>query len=119
VLNLLENAAKYSGTSRRIELSVSVDGPSAVIVVRDHGIGIPAVDLPHIGEQFFRSGLSTGIGGYGLGLYLVQHAMRAHSGRMDVASTPGEGSTFRLVMPRAGAAAVTYVGIDGTKESAS
>jgi signal transduction histidine kinase len=103
VLNLLENAAKYSGTSREIHLRLAVRGEEVVIEVRDHGIGIPADDLPHIGEQFFRSRLSTAIGGYGLGLYLVHHAMAAHGGRMDVASTPGEGSTFRLVLPRAGA----------------
>jgi two-component system phosphate regulon sensor histidine kinase PhoR len=106
VLNLLENAAKYSGLSREIHLRLVVRGEHAVIEVRDHGIGIPAEDLPHIGEQFFRSRLSTAIGGYGLGLYLVHHAMAAHGGRVDIASTPGQGSTFTLVLPRDGAAAV-------------
>jgi len=105
VLNLLENAAKYSGMSREIHLRLVVRGDDAVIEVRDHGIGIPPEDLPHIGEQFFRSRLSTSIGGYGLGLYLVHHAMSAHGGRVDIASTPGEGSTFTLVLPRAGAPA--------------
>jgi two-component system phosphate regulon sensor histidine kinase PhoR len=120
VLNLLENAAKYSASSREIALRLSVEGERAVIVVRDDGIGIPAEDLPHIGEQFFRSRLSTAIGGYGLGLYLVQHAMRAHGGRMDVASAPGAGSTFSLVLPRRGAPIVTSdVTVGITPESAS
>ncbi len=101
VLNLLENAAKYSGTSREIHLRLAERADDAVIEVRDHGIGIPAEDLPHIGEQFFRSRLSTSIGGYGLGLYLVHHAMAAHGGRVEIVSEPGEGSTFTLVMPRA------------------
>ena len=105
VLNLLENAAKYSGTSREIHLRLAVRDDDAVIEVRDHGIGIPAEDLPHIGEQFFRSRLSSSIGGYGLGLYLVHHAMTAHGGRVDIASAPGEGSTFTLVLPRTGAPA--------------
>jgi len=102
VLNLLENAAKYSGASREIVLRVSLSDGECLIEVRDQGIGIPAEDLPHIGEQFFRSRLSTSIGGYGLGLYLVHHAMTAHGGRVAIASTPGEGSTFTLVLPRAG-----------------
>lgn len=106
VLNLLENAVKYSGSSRHIELRLRAEGAWVTIVVRDQGIGIPAEDLPHIGEQFFRSSLTTSIGGYGLGLYLVQHAMQAHGGRMDVASAPEAGSTFRLVLPRSGAPAV-------------
>ena len=101
VLNLLENAVKYSDVSRVIHLRLATRGDEVVIDVRDHGIGIPPEDLPQIGQQFFRSRLSTSIGGYGLGLYLVRHAMTAHGGRMDVASTPGEGSTFTLVLPGA------------------
>jgi signal transduction histidine kinase len=101
VLNLLENAAKYSDASRVIHLRLATRRDEIVIDVRDHGIGIPPEDLPQIGQQFFRSRLSTSIGGYGLGLYLVRHAMTAHGGRMEVASTPGEGSTFTLVLPGA------------------
>ncbi|BCS32119.1 hypothetical protein TBR22_A13280 [Luteitalea sp. TBR-22] len=103
VLNLVDNAAKYSGTSRRIELRLSADLDEARIAVRDHGIGIPAEDLPRIGERFFRTALSSSIGGYGLGLFLVGHAMSAHGGRLEVTSAPGAGSTFTLVMPRRGA----------------
>lgn len=103
VLNLLENAAKYSGESRRIALRLEVDDEVVCIAVRDHGIGIAAEDLPRIGERFFRTARSSAIGGYGLGLFLVSHAMAAHGGRLEVASSPGEGSTFTLVMPRTGA----------------
>jgi len=103
VLNLLENAAKYSGEARAITLRLWADDGCARIAVRDYGIGIPAEDLPRIGERFFRTARSSSIGGYGLGLYLVSHAMTAHGGRMAVASAPGEGSTFTLVMPRDGA----------------
>lgn len=119
VLNLLENAVKYSGSSRHIELRLRADGAWVTIVVRDQGIGIPAEDLPHIGEQFFRSGLTTSIGGYGLGLYLVQHAMQAHGGRMDVVSAPEAGSTFGLVLPRSGAPAVPGFRGSLTEESVS
>ncbi len=105
VLNLLENAAKYSGQSREIALRLETENGEVRIAVRDHGIGIPPEDLPHIGEQFFRSRLSASIGGYGLGLYLVQHAMAAHGGRVTIDSTPGQGSTFTLELPRAGAPA--------------
>lgn len=103
VLNLLENAAKYSGDSRWIGLRVDVEGEEASIAVRDQGIGIPSEDLPRIGERFFRTARSSSIGGYGLGLFLVSHAMAAHGGRLEVTSSPGEGSTFTLVMPRSGA----------------
>jgi signal transduction histidine kinase len=101
VLNLLSNAIKYSGESRRIDLSLHADNGHAVIEVRDHGLGIPPKEQRRIFEKFYRVPSPTvqQIPGTGLGLTLVEHVVAAHGGRVEVESTPGEGSTFRLRMP--------------------
>ena len=101
ILNLLANALKYSGDSRTIELSLARDGTDAVISVRDHGIGIDAVDQRRIFDKFYRVARPENrlIPGTGLGLTLVDHIVRAHQGRVDVDSVPGAGSTFRIRLP--------------------
>jgi signal transduction histidine kinase len=101
ILNLLANALKYSGDSRTIELRLSRDQAHAVISVRDQGIGIGAVDQRRIFEKFYRvaSPENRLIPGTGLGLTLVEHIVRAHHGRIDVDSTLGVGSTFRIRLP--------------------
>jgi signal transduction histidine kinase len=101
ILNLLANAMKYSGDSRDIDLRLrSVDG-EAVIEVADRGVGIEADDLERIFERFYRvtSARGDGVPGTGLGLTLVRHIAHAHGGRVQVESTPGEGSTFSLFIP--------------------
>jgi signal transduction histidine kinase len=101
ILNLLANALKYSGDSRRIELTLSRDETLAVIGVRDWGIGIDPVDQRRIFEKFYRVARPENrlIPGTGLGLTLVEHIVRAHHGRIDVDSTLGAGSTFRIRVP--------------------
>jgi signal transduction histidine kinase len=101
ILNLLANALKYSGDSRAIELRLSRDAANAVIGVRDWGIGIDSVDQRRIFEKFYRVARPENrlIPGTGLGLTLVEHIVRAHHGRIDVDSTPGAGSTFRIHLP--------------------
>ena len=73
------------------------------IVVRDHGPGIPADELPHLFEPFYRGRAArhAQIRGSGLGLSLVKNTIDAHGGRVTVESTPGEGSTFTLHLPAA------------------
>ncbi|MBN1447005.1 MAG: sensor histidine kinase, partial [Bacteroidetes bacterium] len=69
---------------------------SVEIEIQDHGLGIDPGDIPHLFEPFYRSqaGDVQKHGGVGLGLALVKHIIDAHQGRIDVRSTPGEGSTF-------------------------
>jgi signal transduction histidine kinase len=115
VLNLLDNAVKYSGQDRRIEVSVqwpagaaaaagelpAPAGSELAIRVRDHGIGIPAPERSKIFEAFYRieKGLLHDVKGSGLGLAVVKHVAEAHGGRVEVESRPGEGSTFTLWLP--------------------
>jgi len=99
--NLLENAVKYSGTSRRIEVEVSRRGGAVAIAVRDHGIGIPAVEQKRIFHKFVRgeAAKSGGIKGTGLGLATVRHIVDAHGGTVDVCSGEGRGSAFTITLP--------------------
>jgi len=107
VLNLLDNAMKYSKARREVKVTATVrtdeaDAPQAVAVsVSDRGIGISPRDQKSIFEKFVRieTGLVHDVKGAGLGLSLVDQIMRAHGGHIELRSTVGEGSTFTLVMP--------------------
>jgi len=99
--NLLDNALKYSGDSREIEVDVRRVGSEARIAVRDRGLGIPACEQVLIFRKFQRGddAIRLGIKGTGIGLTMVDHIMKAHHGRVEVESEPGQGSTFTLVLP--------------------
>jgi len=101
LLNLLDNATKYSGDSRQIEVSVTVGASSATVSVGDHGVGIPKDDLPNIFDKFYRARTerTCETPGSGLGLALVKHIVEAHGGRVEVESEPGRGSRFSFVIP--------------------
>jgi signal transduction histidine kinase len=105
VQNLLVNAAKYGGPDRWIGVHVDVVGaarPREVrIAVEDRGRGIPAADLPHIFEPFYRGSDAVGrqIQGSGLGLALVRRIVEAHGGRVTVDTREGEGTTFAIYLP--------------------
>jgi signal transduction histidine kinase len=101
LLNLLTNAMKYSGEHREIFVSLSIEGSTAIIRVRDAGIGIPADQLPRIFEAFFRVDGAASSGGAGLGLAIVKHTIDAHQGTIEVESIIGAGSTFTLYLPLA------------------
>lgn len=101
LVNLLDNAVKYSGEARHVTVRVRSAGSDAVIEVIDRGIGIAKSDMDRIFEKFYR-GATSQRSGFGLGLPIVQELVRAHRGRVEVHSTPGEGSTFRLVLPASG-----------------
>lgn len=99
--NLLENAFKYSPDGGEVHLEVLTRESSALITVRDEGIGIAAEDLPHIFERYWRSSRidDRRFAGTGLGLFLTQRIAQEHGGDVMVASTLGKGSTFTVVLP--------------------
>lgn len=105
IQNLLNNAMKYSGESRWIGLSAETvlqgNGQFVQITIKDHGLGIPDEELPHIFEPFYRGGeaRSAQIRGNGLGLSLVKNIIEAHGGQIQAKSKPGEGSSFLLRLP--------------------
>jgi signal transduction histidine kinase len=99
VVNLLDNAAKYSGDSKFVGVRLLAEDSAVILEVEDRGLGIPADEQKKIFQQFYRSGTRSGKGGYGLGLFLVKHIMDAHGGRVGVESEVGRGSRFRLVFP--------------------
>jgi signal transduction histidine kinase len=84
-------------------VAVTLDAANghAVLAVRDDGPGIAETDLPHIFDRFYRADPARSRGGTGLGLALVQSIVEVHGGRIDVDSTPGRGSCFRVALPLA------------------
>jgi signal transduction histidine kinase len=108
VQNLIANAVKYGGPDRwvgiRAEQTRDRGRRLAVrITVSDHGPGIPATDLPHIFEPFYRGGdaLARQVHGNGLGLSLVKRIVAAHGGQVAVSTRPGAGSSFAITLPAA------------------
>lgn len=100
--NVIDNAMKYSRKSDQpVELSLAEKLGYAVIRILDHGIGIPAEDRPYIFEPFYRADKSRTrkTGGYGLGLSMCKTIMAAHGGRIDISSTPNQGTTVSLSFP--------------------
>jgi len=101
VLNLLDNAVKYSKERKRIRVTAGQRGNQVFVSVTDFGIGIAPGDQKKIFEKFVRleTGLVHNVKGAGLGLSLVAQIIKAHDGKIEVQSNPGEGSTFTLVLP--------------------
>jgi two-component system phosphate regulon sensor histidine kinase PhoR len=101
LLNLLDNAVKYSRDRREVRVSVGSRDGLVTLSVADRGIGIPLEEQARIFEKFARAetGLVHDVKGAGLGLSLVEMLVRAHHGRVEVVSTPGEGSTFTILLP--------------------
>ena len=99
VRNLVGNAIKY-GLGKPIEVVVRAEGPDAVLVVRDHGMGIAADRLAHVFDPFERAVSHRHYGGLGLGLYICRSIVEALGGRLDVQSEEGIGSTFVARLPR-------------------
>ena len=99
--NLVRNALTYTPASGRVRIRVERRDGMAAVSVEDTGIGIPAEALPRVFERFYRvdPGRSRDTGGTGLGLAIVKHTAEGHGGRVEVRSTPGEGSTFMLLLP--------------------
>lgn len=101
LLNLLDNAIKYTPDGGDVAITVSRTGGQVRVDVSDTGIGIPSKDLPRIFERFYRvdEGRSREQGGTGLGLSIVKHIVQLHGGEISVASEAGKGSTFTVLLP--------------------
>jgi len=101
VVNLLDNAIKYTPSGGGIRLQVRRQNGHAVLDVADTGIGIPADALPHVFERFYRvdKSRSREQGGAGLGLSIVKSICSAHGAEVEVESKPGKGSHFRIKLP--------------------
>ena len=103
VVNLLDNAIKYTPEGGTVALTVSTQDGKAILEVADNGIGIPAQALPRLFERFFRvdDARAREQGGAGLGLSIVKSICAAHHGKVEASSAPGQGSCFRVELPRA------------------
>ena len=101
VINLVDNAVKYSLNEPRITIRSSNHGGYLKLEVMDNGIGIKSEDIKHIFERFYRvhTGNVHNVKGFGLGLHYVEEIVRAHGGRVAVSSELGKGSTFTLDLP--------------------
>ena len=104
VRNLVDNAIRYTAAGGSVDVDVGADGDSAVLRVRDTGMGIPQRDLPRVFERFYRvdRARSRETGGTGLGLAIVKHVAENHGGSVSVASELGRGTTFTVRLPKEG-----------------
>ncbi|WP_274308932.1 sensor histidine kinase [Solibacillus daqui] len=100
ILNLLDNAKKYSPSYTQVTLSVSTEHNKTIISITDQGIGIPPVEIGYIFEKLYRveKSRSRSLGGSGIGLAVVKELVEAHGGTIDVKSTLGKGSTFTITL---------------------
>jgi len=103
-LNLIVNAIKYTPDPGRVDVSLATEGDDAVVRVVDNGIGIPAEQLPHIFDRFYRvdQARNREVGGAGLGLSIVKWIVEAHAGQIKVQSEVGSGSIFTVTLPISG-----------------
>ena len=106
-LQLAENAVKYSEPGSTIRMGSAVADGWVRFRVRDEGPGVPPAEQDRIFERFVRLDRTSGVEGTGLGLTIVQAVARAHGGRVELASAPGAGSTFSIVVPTGTSAAGT------------
>lgn len=104
LINLLDNAIKYSPKGGDIDLTVAVRNHQAVVSVRDYGVGIPKEKQDHIFERFYRAHAGTpyDFGGMGVGLYISREIILRHGGKMWFQSEEGKGSTFYFSLPLPG-----------------
>jgi two-component system sensor histidine kinase MprB len=95
IANLLDNAVKWSGQRRQVEVTVG----EGTLSVRDHGPGIDPADLPHVFDRFYRAPAARSLPGSGLGLAIVRQVADAHGGTVGAEPAPGGGSLFTLRLP--------------------
>jgi two-component system phosphate regulon sensor histidine kinase PhoR len=101
IINILDNAVKYSGDERFVRIATGLSGTRVFVEIEDHGIGIDIQHREKIFETFYRisTGLTNNVKGSGLGLSLVKHIVDSHGGNIEVYSEISKGSTFRLLFP--------------------
>jgi signal transduction histidine kinase len=99
--NLISNSIKYSGKEKYLSINLTLEGSSTIVKIEDHGVGIHPDDQKRIFNIFYRSGLEhiQSVSGAGLGLAIVDHVIKAHHGKIELNSTPGEGTTFIIKLP--------------------
>jgi len=100
-VNLLVNAAKFTPAGGTVTLETGLAGQAgpALLRVADTGVGIPAAELPHVTERFFRGRRASAVAGSGIGLAIVDQLASAHHGRLDIRSKPGLGTTVTVMLP--------------------
>jgi two-component system phosphate regulon sensor histidine kinase PhoR len=103
LVDLLQNAFKYTGPDKRISVSARAAGNAVEVVVEDNGPGIPGSDQKRIFDKFYRGKdpLDRSIEGSGLGLSMVKHVVQAHGGKVGVRSELGKGAAFTVLLPMA------------------
>ena len=101
ITNLLTNALKFTPADGRVTVRTGPDGPNAVLTVIDTGIGIPADELPHIFDRFWRGRQAAQTSGSGIGLAVAAELAQAHGGQLTVTSQPGLGTRMTLTLPGA------------------
>jgi two-component system phosphate regulon sensor histidine kinase PhoR len=101
-VNLIDNAIKYSGEKKNVQVEAAQAEKEIIISVSDQGCGIEKIHLSRIFERFYRvdKARSREMGGTGLGLAIVKHIAQTHGGHVSVQSTPGKGSVFALHLPK-------------------
>src|SRR5205085_11614542 len=101
LVNLLDNAVKYSGAARDITIRLARQDEWVTLAVSDRGVGIPEEDQEKVFDRFHRvsTGLVHDVKGSGLGLAIVKHIVEAHGGKVTLDSRPGRGSTFTIYLP--------------------
>lgn len=115
LLNLLDNAFKYSGSHAKIILRAYADNGNVCLEVKDNGVGLTKGAARRVFRRFYQVDrrVSRETGGVGLGLSIVEFIVRAHDGTVRVDSRPGEGSTFTVAIPSNGASSTTEKGVSG------
>jgi len=99
---LFDNAIKYSNEKSNVSVELLVEKKHATVLVKDHGVGIKASDLPYVFNRFYRADNSRAkntVGGYGLGLSIARNIVEMHEGAITVESQPGKGSEFKITLP--------------------
>ena len=99
VINLLNNAVKYSPKADKVYLKLSKESGQAQISVKDEGIGLTDKERSQIFSRYFRAQSAKGISGLGVGLYITTQIVERHKGRIEVESEVGKGSEFRIILP--------------------
>ncbi len=100
IMNLLNNAVKYSPKADEVQLKLEVAKEKVTIAIEDKGIGLSQEQQNKLFTRYYRAESTKGIGGLGLGLYLTKQIIDHHNGEMRVSSKPGEGSEFSIILPQ-------------------
>ena len=95
--NLLDNAAKHGGAGKRIDVAIRVDGPNAVVTIRDYGAGIPEEELPYVKNKFYKG--SSKARGSGIGLAVCQEIIDRHEGELELSNAEGGGCEVTIRIP--------------------